>query len=89
MLTWDAPLSREDGSSLYPGEIDGYRIHYKLTRDEDKFQTIRLEDPMNTSMPLNEFPSGQYHFAISTIDINGLESRRSAAIQVDVFGRSD
>lgn len=86
-LTWDAPLSREDGTSLYPGEIDGYRIYYKLKRGGDEFQSISLDDPMNTSLSLADFAPGLYQFAISTVDIDGLESRRSAVVQVDVFHR--
>lgn len=82
-LTWQAPLTREDGSSLYPGEIGGYRIYFRLNH-QDQLQVLQVKDPFKTSLSLADFAPGVYRFSISTIDINGLESRRSDAIRVDV-----
>ena len=82
-LTWQAPSTREDGSSLLPEDIRGYKIYYKK-KGQDRFQSVTVDDPLNTSLPLDSFPPGVYLFAISTIAKDGLESQRSAPIEVEV-----
>lgn len=82
-LSWQPPLTREDGSSLYPGEIQGYRIYFKKTH-HSHFQSIPLKDASKTTLVLDGFSPGVYHFSISTIDTNGLESRRSTMVRVNV-----
>lgn len=83
-LRWEAPLAREDGSRLYSSDINGYRIYYRL-RHEKKFGVIQLPGNANTEYPLDTFPAGAYEFSITTIDGNGLESRRSEAVVVDLI----
>lgn len=82
-LSWQPPLTREDGSSLYPGEIQGYRIYFKKAH-HSQFQSIPLKDASKTTLVLDGFSPGVYHFSISTIDTNGLESRRSTMVRVNV-----
>ncbi|WP_417546880.1 fibronectin type III domain-containing protein [Marinobacter segnicrescens] len=84
VLHWDSPLTREDGSKLYPGEISGYRIYYRL-RHEDGFRALKLEGPDAHSLALDHFNPGAYEFAVSTLDINGMESRRSEPVTVDLI----
>lgn len=83
-LSWDSPLTREDGSKLYPGEISGYKIYFRL-RHEQAYQTVSLDGPETTSLSLDSFRQGAYEFAVSAVDHNGLESRRSDAIPVDLI----
>lgn len=83
-LAWTAPLTREDGSSLAPGQISGYRIYYRLKHTR-KFDTIPLNDASTTRYTLNGMPPGAYEFSISTIDVDGLESRRSEPVQVNLI----
>ncbi|MEP1216717.1 MAG: fibronectin type III domain-containing protein [Marinobacter sp.] len=83
-LRWEAPLTREDGSRLYSDDISGYRIYYRL-RHEKRFDVIRLPGGADAEYPLDSFPPGAYEFSITTIDDNGLESRRSDAIVVDLI----
>lgn len=80
-LTWRAPMTREDGSSLYPGEIYGYRIYVKAGTSKTT-RTIPVNDASRTSLSLDQFSPGAYQFSISTVDTDGLESRRSAIISV-------
>ncbi len=80
-LHWDSPLTREDGSKLYPGEISGYRIWYRL-RHQDEFQSMVVE---TDSLSLADFEPGAWEFAISTVDVDGLESRRSDPVPVDLI----
>ncbi|MGM0571028.1 fibronectin type III domain-containing protein [Marinobacter sp.] len=84
VLHWDSPMSREDGSKLYPGEISGYRVYYRL-RHQDRFLSLELEGPDTDSLTLDEFDPGAYEFAVSTVDINGMESRRSEPVTVDLI----
>ncbi|MDL0432431.1 fibronectin type III domain-containing protein [Marinobacter sp. TBZ242] len=83
-LRWEAPLTREDGSRLYSSDISGYRIYYRL-RHEDDFDVIPLPGSAATEYPLEDFPPGAYEFSITTLDDNGLESRRSDAVVVDLI----
>ena len=83
-LRWEAPLAREDGSRLYSSDIHGYRIYYRL-RHEKQFGVIQLPGSVNTEYPLDAFPPGAYEFSITTIDGNGLESRHSDAVVVDLI----
>ncbi|MFN2362103.1 MAG: fibronectin type III domain-containing protein [Marinobacter sp.] len=82
-LRWQAPLTREDGSRLYSSDISGYRIYYRL-RHEGKYEFIALPGDADTEYPLEDFPPGGYEFNITTLDDNGLESRHSDAVVVDL-----
>lgn len=83
-LSWSAPQTREDGSALKPGQIAGFRIYYRL-RHEDRFNVIPVNNPQRTSQTLTDLPPGAYEFAITTVDAEGLESRRSPAVMVDLI----
>jgi hypothetical protein len=83
-LSWSAPQTREDGSALKPGQIAGFRIYYRL-RYKDRFNVIPVNNPQRTSQPLTDLPPGAYEFAITTVDAEGLESRRSPAVMVDLI----
>ncbi len=83
-LSWTAPLTREDGSSLAPGEIAEFRIYYRL-RHQESYRVIRIESPSATRLSLAEMAPGAYEFAITTVDIEGLESRRSTPVTVDLI----
>ncbi|WP_417516050.1 fibronectin type III domain-containing protein [Marinobacter sp.] len=83
-LSWSAPTTREDGSALKPDQIAGFRIYYRL-RHETRFNVIPVNSPERTSQPLTQLPPGAYEFAITTIDAQGLESRRSSAVMVDLI----
>lgn len=77
-------MTREDGSSLAPGQISGYRIYFRL-RHSHQFNIIALNDASTTRYILEGMPPGAYEFAISTVDVDGLESRRSDPVHVDLI----
>lgn len=83
-LSWSAPQTREDGSALKAGHIAGFRIYYRL-RHANRFNVIPVDGPDRTSQPLTDLPPGAYEFAITTVDAEGLESRRSAPVLVDLI----
>ena len=82
-LDWKAPLTRVDGSKLYPGEIDGYRIYYRQSGDPD-FDVRVIEDANTTRWQPSGLASGDYQFAVSTVDTSGLESARSETLRVTI-----
>ena len=83
-LRWTAPLTREDGSSLALGDIAEYKVYYRLRHQED-YEIIHIESPETTRLPLAEMAPGAYEFAITTVDSEGLESRRSTPVTVDLI----
>jgi hypothetical protein len=83
-LTWSAPLTREDGSSLTQSQIAGFRIYYRL-RHEEKYDVISIENPTTSHYPLEQLPPGAYEFSITTVDVGGLESRRSDPVTADII----
>lgn len=83
-LVWNPPLTREDGSALTPGQIAGYRIYYRL-KHQDNYSVIPLNDGSKTRYTLSDMQPGAYEFSITTIDIDGLESRRSDPVEVNLI----
>lgn len=83
-LRWDSPMTREDGSKLYPGEISGYKVYYKLLHQK-KYKAIDVEGAHIDQLALDNFSPGAYEFSVSTVDTNGIESQRSHPVQVDLI----
>ncbi|WP_372965340.1 fibronectin type III domain-containing protein [Marinobacter sp.] len=83
-LAWSAPLTREDGSSLAPGQIAEYRIYYRL-KHQESYDVIVLKEASTTKYPLKDMPPGAYEFAITTVDVEGLESRRSEPVEINLI----
>lgn len=83
-LRWDSPMTREDGSKLYPGEITGYKVYYKLLHQK-KYKAIDVEGAHIDQLALDNFSPGAYEFSVSTVDTNGIESQRSDPVQVDLI----
>ncbi|TNE94450.1 MAG: fibronectin type III domain-containing protein [Gammaproteobacteria bacterium] len=83
-LSWTPPLTREDGSALTHSQIAGFRIYFRL-RHQQSFDTILIDDPSTTSYVLDNLPAGAYEFAITTVDLNGLESQRSDPVLADLI----
>ncbi len=78
-LSWTIPTTRADGSALAASAIAGYRLFY--TRDdsapsEDTLVTISGGTTTNTRVSLTS--AGTYTFAITAVDLNGVESALSA-----------
>lgn len=83
-LNWSLPLTREDGSALPAEQIAGFQIYYRL-RHQSTDQVIAVNDPTATRYPLDDLPTGAYQFAITVLDANGQESRRSAPVTADIL----
>ena len=82
-LSWIAPSTKVDGSFLPLSEIAGYRIY----RGIDQYNLILLTettDPSNSEYTLTETEAGTYYYAVTTYNVDGLESSYSATISKTV-----
>ena len=77
-LTWNAPTTRIDGSSLDPAtDLSAYKIYYGTT-PQMYTQTVTIANPGTTtiSQTLTLAP-GTYYFVVTVIDNAGAESSYS------------
>jgi hypothetical protein len=77
-LTWDAPTTNTDGSSLNPAtDLSLYKIYYG-TASLAYTTVVNVTNPGTTtiSQTLNLSP-GTYYFAVTTVDASGQESSYS------------
>lgn len=81
-LSWDMPAEREDGSYLSPEEISGYQIYLELAEAMIKETLLVSADTL--SLELNDMPSGNYRFAIATIDADGAEGAASEWVSLQI-----
>jgi len=82
-MEWDIPSKRLDGSSLSTANISGYELYYTSTT-KGMNETIRVEDPTQTSYEFSQVEPGTYLIAIAAIDNNGVLSPSSSTIEVIV-----
>ena len=82
-LSWVAPSDREDGSGLSLSEIAGYRVYYGV--EPGNYQSyIDVNDGSAVQAQLSEIPAGIYFVALTTIDVDGLESTYSSEVIVTI-----
>ncbi len=76
-LSWLPPTQRTDGSPV--GEISGYRLLYGQAPG-GYTQSVTISNPGITSYMIEGLTSGEWFFAIQTLDGNGLFSAPSAEV---------
>ncbi|MCR9188544.1 MAG: PA14 domain-containing protein [Alteromonadaceae bacterium] len=74
-LTWTAPLTRVDGSSIPLSEIDSYEIAYGTS--PKNLDNSMMVDGAETSTEITGLAAGTWYFSIRVIDTNGLASEYS------------
>jgi hypothetical protein len=74
LLSWTPPTEREDGSLL--DDLAGYRIYYGRGRAGVE-KMIDVENPGLASFMVEDLKPGAWHFAVTAVDADGRESRRS------------
>ena len=82
-MEWDIPSERVDGSSISTAEIDGYELSY-VEPELGINETVFVDDPSQTIHEFQSLEPGNYLIAIAAIDIEGVRSPSSAAIEVIV-----
>lgn len=79
MLSWTAPLTRENGDSLTMGEIAGYEVVYGNSSD-NLDQTLAIGDASVDQLLVDNLDTGTWYFAIRTLDIEGNRSQLSDVV---------
>ena len=79
LLSWTAPLTRENGESLAMGEIAGFEVVYG-TSAEDLDQSLAIGDASIDELLVDELTEGTWYFAIRTLDTDGNRSRQSEVV---------
>lgn len=77
-LSWTAPLTRMDGTSIALSEIDHYRILYG--NNAKKLGKVHKVDSDQSSYTFQDLPKGHWHFAITVVDQIGRESPQSSLV---------
>ena len=77
LIEWSAPTTRADGSALAPSEIKSYTIYQEI---DDVFKPVGTTSAL--SYTVQGLAKGDYVFALTTTDINGLESVLSKPVAV-------
>lgn len=84
-LAWTAPSTRANGTALTLSELSGYRLYYlREGSSAADDTTITIQGGTTTSYNLTVAQAGDYTFAITAVDQNGLESPLSGTISVPV-----
>lgn len=79
LLSWTAPLTRENGESLAMGEIAGFEVVYG-TSAENLDQSLAIGDASVDELLVDELTEGTWYFAIRTLDTDGNRSRLSEVV---------
>jgi hypothetical protein len=82
-LSWQAPVTRTDGTPLSLADIKGYRIHYGPTAGNYNSH-LELDDGTAQQVTLTGIPPGTYYLVMTTYDDTGLESGYSAEVTRNV-----
>lgn len=81
-LSWTAPGTRADGTSISLSEIDYYELNYG--QDRDDLAEIQRVDGAETSYQIDNLSSGTWYFTIKVFDTNGLSSPPSEPVSHQV-----
>lgn len=80
-VSWGAPETREDGTSLTTNEIAGYKVYMGLD-DADMQVVAETHESESLSTEISELAEGIYFISVSAFDVNGLESPLSDALRI-------
>lgn len=78
-LSWQAPFVRENGDSISMGELAGYEILYGMS-PEALDKTLAIGDASIDKVVIDDLSSGNWYFAIRSIDTDGNKSRLSDVV---------
>lgn len=80
-IAWTAPVAKADGSPLSLSEIGGYRVYHGTTEGEYP-NRIDVNDGSAVEVTINDLPLGSNYFAVTTYDVEGLESKLSTVLRM-------
>jgi hypothetical protein len=76
-LSWNPPTENGDGSMLT--DLAGYRIYYGRNPADLNRQVV-LDNPGVTRFVVDNLSPAKWHFAMTAVNRNGVESRRSRVV---------
>jgi len=82
-INWVAPTEREDGTPLILSEIETYNLYYGNNPGDYQF-TLDNANVTTDSVYISDFPGGTYYFVVTTVTYDGLESRYSEEIEINI-----
>jgi hypothetical protein len=82
-LSWSAPTTRTDGSSLNLSEISGYQIYVGSSRSNLQM-VVDVNQGHLSSYTIDNMDVGDYYVAIAVYDRNGNSSDLSNVVQKSV-----
>ena len=82
-ISWTAPTTRADGSSLTSTDISGYKLYESDTAGGTMSPVADLTSS-ETSVVVSDLAVGTHYFTMTTIDTNGMESAQSQAFSVTI-----
>ncbi|MBT5292811.1 MAG: fibronectin type III domain-containing protein [Cellvibrionales bacterium] len=77
-LSWQIPLSREDGSALPMSAIAGYEINYENSRQQST--VITLNNAESNNYKINDLPPDDYQFSVFAFDTDNAISDASPLV---------
>ncbi|TGN40231.1 hypothetical protein E5Q11_08080 [Marinobacter confluentis] len=83
LLSWTAPLTRENGESLAMSEIAGFEVVYG-TSAEALDQSLAIGDAYVDELLIDELAAGTWYFAIRTLDMDGRRSQLSNVVHKQI-----
>ena len=83
VISWAAPSTRADGSTLSSTDISGYDLYYSADSAASLAKLTSLS-ASELSIVVNDLAMGTHYFALATKDSNGLQSALSATISVTI-----
>ncbi|MCK7544042.1 PA14 domain-containing protein [Marinobacter bryozoorum] len=78
-ISWTAPLTRVDGSSLSLSEIQSYEVRYG--QSENSLDQTRTVDAGETSVDISGLETGTWYFSVRVIDNSGIRSVFSDTVE--------
>ena len=72
-ISWVSPNQRQDGSALNPADISTYRVYYGPAASAGYDQSLDVNSA-DTSIVIEGLNEGDYKFAVSAVDAEGVES---------------
>jgi hypothetical protein len=75
-ISWTAPQAREDGTPIARNEISAYRVYYGSPEASGFDSSVEVPGSA-TDAVIQDLSVGDYKFAVTAVDIQGLESQMS------------
>lgn len=78
-VNWNAPVDRADGQALSVSEISTFTVYYGSSSGSYT-SSVGVNDPVATSLTIDDLPVGDYYVVMTVTDSGGRESAYSAEL---------